>query len=115
MDGKWIKTEIKNGCEGVYFRNDSKEGYDVEEIIYYTKDENGDYSVPRILIIIGNYQNVYNQMSNVKKIYTIRGVGEEGNLEEEMEPILMEKLKILSDDNVADFSIKYFLKILESA
>ena len=51
--------------------------------VYYTKDEAGNYKIPRIAIRLDGHRN----------IAEIRGVEEHQNLEEEMIPILETKLK----------------------
>ena len=51
--------------------------------VYYTKDKNGEYTLPRIAM----------RMVNHDGIGEIRGISESQNLEEEMMPILEEKLK----------------------
>ena len=51
--------------------------------VYYTKDKNGDYTVPRMGI----------RMNHKEEIGEIRGVLDKQNLEEEMIPILEKKIK----------------------
>ena len=74
-------TAINQVC-GPY--SDSNKGGDF--YVYYTKDKNDNYTLPRIAI----------RMINKKKIGEIRGVLEGQNLEEEMVPILEKKLKDMS-------------------
>lgn len=56
--------------------------------VYYTKDENGEYTNPRIAIRM-EYDN----------IAEIRGIAENQNLESEMEIVVEEKLKEFPDKN----------------
>ena len=62
--------------------------------VYYTKDENGEYKVPRIAIRM-----------EYGKIGEIRGVAKDQNLEPEMEEVVAEKIKDFSDRD------KYYKKV----
>ena len=67
--------------------------------VYYTKDEDGNYKMPRIAIRLDGHEN----------IGEIRGVEEHQNLEEEMIPILESKLKdmsFLSKNNIDKYMNK---------
>ena len=76
--------------------------------VYYTKDEEGNYKIPRIAIRLNGHTN----------IGEIRGIEEHQNLEEEMIPILESKLnemKFLSKEDVNKYIKKIDnLKELES-
>ena len=54
--------------------------------VYYTKDKNGEYKIPRIAIRMDREQ-----------IGEIRGIAEDQNIESNMEKVLEEKLKEFSD------------------
>ena len=79
--------------------------------VYYTKDEEGNYKIPRIAIRLNGHTN----------IAEIRGVEEHQNLEEEMIPILETKLKEMTFLNETDVynnieivnKLKYLVSIKE--
>lgn len=100
IDGKWIVKKF----------NDERE---IEYHFYCTKDEFGQYTNVRIRIELGKYHDQYvKNLSNCKKIYTIKGAGVGSNLEEEMEPILRNKLESLRNEGIPSFSIDFFLTLL---
>ena len=88
------KAAIAQVC-GPY--SDAPKGGDF--YVYYTKDENGEYTVPRIAIRCSGHDG----------IGEIRGVDADQNLEDGMESILEKKLKemtFLKDEDIKDALLK---------
>ena len=83
-------------------KNQLKQG---DFFVYYSKDKEGNYTLPRIAI----------RMLDSYYIEEIRGIDECQNLEEEMIPILEEKLNDNYFRNVFDsgYAIKELIKIIE--
>ena len=94
-------TAIEQLCGGSGYRGG-------DFYVYYTKDEEGNYKIPRIAIRMEN-----------NSIGEIRGIAEHQNLEEEMIPILESKLKEMSfleksdiDENIEKINkLKYLVTI----
>ena len=101
IDGKWIKYDQGDNYKPLY---DSLQGYNTgwctagEETcksqlkngdfyVYYTKDENGDYKVPRLAI----------RMGGQTRIGEIRGVDKGQNVEPHLEDVIDKKLENFSD------------------
>ncbi len=101
IDGKWIKYDQGDNYKPLY---DSLQGYNTgwctagEETcksqvkngdfyVYYTKDETGDYKVPRLAI----------RMDGQTRIGEIRGVDKGQNVEPHLEDVIEKKLEYFSD------------------
>lgn len=93
-DGVWINYDIKNNMDSLikknfircpewedYLVNSNRENLDIS--IYYSKDKDGKYSIPRVLIA----------SNKDKKIEYLVGRYENGNVEFSMIPIIREKVK----------------------
>lgn len=90
------ETAINQVC-GPY--SDAPQGGDF--YVYYSKDKKGDYTLPRIAM----------RMIDRDGIAEIRGIEDGQNLEEDLVPILEEKLR--SMDFVSEEHIKYNLDIID--
>jgi hypothetical protein len=101
--------------EGIWNSIDGKNSlYDLEYLVYYTKDSNGDYSIPKIIIELAKYPVGYNKLSNRRKIYYIFGYTENYNIEEGMEVVLRKKLLELNG-LVTKSSVEFWLNRLDLA
>ena len=99
-EGRWVKYDKGSDAEPLV---ESLQGYNTgwctaafetadvqlqngDFYVYYTKDENDEYKVPRIAIRM-----------EYESIGEIRGIAEEQNLEPEMEEVVKEKIKYFLD------------------
>lgn len=92
IEGKAIKWCTKN-IETAEYQLNGEYGYSGGDFyIYYTKDNNGNYTIPRLAIRMEK-----------KQIGEIRGISKSQNIEEGIEDILEEKLISINASNTNKF------------
>ena len=113
-EGIWVKRDVREKLssivEEIYIHCPEWENYlisankeDLDTYIYYSKDRNGDYSIPRVLIA----------SNKDKKVEYLVGRYENGNIEFSMIPAIREKAKdYINQDRIHEHMD--FLEVLKS-
>ncbi len=89
----WCTIDTLSKAEEQLYGGEMYQGGDF--YVYYTKDENNKYKIPRLAILMAK-----------DKIDEVRGIGKEQNVENGLEEILKEKLKEFPDGQLYQKKVK---------